>query len=870
MVRKHRGATVIVLLTLLTATCTPFTAPQSSQKPSAPLGPQALLSSQTREQYLEQLMGQLSVEHMHFVNVGVVGKVLAVQGSRLKLAVDPLQISVNGQPAKTPWVPSFERSGVIAVDVPSSAILAPGSDLLSLLGEQVIVGGAPPSGGRMTALEVLPMPALASTTNSVPTSPTPGASTLERPTRLVADWAPRPGGAASSSSTANFKFIDHEGFKLGYNADKYFGPSQCGGPQSLIPAFTIHLQAAMGLWGDFVWPMQVGLSRAPTGQLAVSANPSGSGTANVGAGVVVGLSVELSFPCLPGAPSINYGITGVPIDLLPGFKPGPSPGPVTINAQPGYTVGLTAPAPLDGQTIPSPTQPSQLSRTCGGLTVGFNSGAGQTTKSQGSSQSAGQADIGIELCVSLTVRGAPVNFNTLDASGTSQTVATQAIFAPMTPLPIQVYQFAYSPIMVITDELGLSVGQRVGPGGLTGSSPGLFSPDPPHQNYLNFAVPGPFYLAGPGPWKVTAWQHLTQSLTLSDSTLDALFGKASPPVIDPDHGQILAVLPKADQNGDPAGAKLQIWSGSQWSPGPLPSTFQAMAYDPARHQVIALSEQTRSPTSAATSDQTWGWDGSSWQSLNLGNPVTMGGPASLVYEPSSQSLELVSATFVVCCGGGYAYSELPLQGSWRVVQCGYAPDPSAPWQSCGVGGAPVPTASFDQIVGLNAHTRSYPLGYDPRLQATLGWDQSGVYALVSGYWKSISGAPTLPAGSWAGAYDAADGVLWIAGYAQDGDFHLYRDDAHGGFQPVGLDPQPNSPPTAQPLPAGLSAPDDYLNGLILPNLWAFSLAYDPTGQQLLWLSYDNAQWTTPLQQSQGPAVGFVSLRATTWTFSTYS
>lgn len=305
-----------------------------------------------------------------------------------------------------------------------------------------------------------------------------------------------------------------------------------------------------------------------------------------------------------------------------------------------------------------------------------------------------------------------------------------------------------------------------------------------------------------------------------------------------------------------------------------------MAYDPARKQVIALSEHPPAVQSTyATADDSWFWSGSSWQPIQLGNPVTMPGQTSLVYDPSAQGLELVSIWPFRGGGGlsGYAHSELGLQGTWRVIQCGWAEAAlDFVWQACGISGVPVPTVSLADkkppaLPGADV------LGYDPRLHAVVGSDITGaVLALSNGYWQSLrTGALTLPGGAWAGTYDPEGQTLWIAGYAYgtDGAFHLYRDDAAGTFHEVTLT---RTPPPAPVITQGVSSQSDDLTGLILPDLWLSSLAYDPTNQQLLWVQYGSPQWTKwsdcPSSDPNycGPPEGTVSLQATTWTFATLS
>jgi hypothetical protein len=372
---------------------------------------------------------------------------------------------------------------------------------------------------------------------------------------------------------------------------------------------------------------------------------------------------------------------------------------------------------------------------------------------------------------------------------------------------------------------------------------------------------------------VTAWQELPGNFPVSYSTNQARYpGQLSQPVYDPNNRQVLAVIPDGSGTN-----RLGIWQGQQWSFSSLPPSFRAMAYDPARKQVIAVSEHQRAEraTSPEIPDDSWAWSGNAWQPIQLGTPVTMGGQTSLVYDPSAQGLELVSYFPFMGGGGlsGYAHSELGPQGTWRVIQCGYAEAASDfSWQACGIPGVPVPTVSLADKKPLPALPEADVLGYDPRLHAVIGSGPVlsfpnpavGVLALSNGYWQPIgSGAPKLPGGAWAGAYDSQ--TLWIAGYATDGGFHLYRDDTAGNFHEVTLT---RTPPPAPAIPAGLFSQSDFLTAYILPKLWLSSLAYDPSNQQLLWLEYGNPQWTQ--WSPDGLGSGTVSLQATTWTFSTSS
>ncbi|HCG01520.1 MAG TPA: hypothetical protein DEV93_13360 [Chloroflexi bacterium] len=380
------------------------------------------------------------------------------------------------------------------------------------------------------------------------------------------------------------------------------------------------------------------------------------------------------------------------------------------------------------------------------------------------------------------------------------------------------------------------------------------------------------------PTPTTAWQRLSGSVPVSYSTNQGRFlGQLPPPVADPNTGQVLAVVP--DGSGTD---RLGIWQGLQWSFSSLPTGFRAMAYDSARQQVIAVSEHQRTPqTIGPVADDSWSWDGSAWQPFQVGSAVTMYGPTSLVYDPSAQNLELVSYGPVAIepgNGPGYSHSEFGPHGNWRVIQCGasWILDVSS-WQSCGIPGVPVPTASFAGKE-FPVVPRANVLGYDPRLHAVIGIEASisgapgvsaSVMAFSHGYWQPVSsGAPALPGGAWAGTYDSIDQILWIAGYTSAGTFQAYRDDNGGGFQPLSLS---QTPPPVSAMPASVfqgSEQSDYLNGVILPLLSTSSLAYDPSSQQLLWLSYGNPQWTQWSQPGYGPPMGIVSLQATTWTFST--
>ena len=333
------------------------------------------------------------------------------------------------------------------------------------------------------------------------------------------------------------------------------------------------------------------------------------------------------------------------------------------------------------------------------------------------------------------------------------------------------------------------------------------------------------------PTPATAWQQVPGGFQLSYTLAPhAVLLLLSPPATDAHTGDVFALF-----EGPNLG--LGRWHGGQWSFSPPPVPFSSMAYDPARQQLIAVSPGTAGGAAvsiaggaAVSTADSWGWDGSTWQKLSLGVAVAFGGfPGdSLFYDASTQSLELVS----ISASEGfeaYARSELGPQGNWQVIECGsgFWTESQPTVESCGLptkNGVPTPfpwVFSGSPDAPPPAITNS-PLGYDPRLRAVIGYQpltNSTVRLLEfsSGIWQPIgAAAPSLPYGSWAGAYDSVDQTLWISGHTADGAFHLYSDDSANGFRTVTLTQTPPAPAAAASPPSA-RRPTNYWRTQSCPN-----------------------------------------------------
>ena len=394
-------------------------------------------------------------------------------------------------------------------------------------------------------------------------------------------------------------------------------------------------------------------------------------------------------------------------------------------------------------------------------------------------------------------------------------------------------------------------------------------------------------------------------------------------MIDTTHGQILEVLPGANAPNTPPTSyqdRLGIWQSGQWSFSSLPPGFRAMVYDgaPDRQEVIAIGQQAQpsQTTVPLYSDRAWKWDGKAWQPLQDGTPDTLSGPTWLVYNPSTNNVDLISygaGALEPVNAPGYVHAQLGDQGNWKVLQCGAWVDPfDGRWQSCGLPNVAVPTMSYQDTLAVT-YGHVIMLGYDPRLGTTLFYgshasacpkcgassctSSNGTGATTlelnsNGCFQPVSlGASNLPAGSWAGTFAFLDHTLWIAGYSSDGSFHLYRDDG-GGFRAVVSTATPPSspvPPQAFAESSDATIQANLLYGQILPYLWNSNLVYDPSSQQLIWLQFGNPKWTrwircrvndpNPSQSCAecvragycpGPPDGEVALQATAWTLSTVS
>ena len=382
------------------------------------------------------------------------------------------------------------------------------------------------------------------------------------------------------------------------------------------------------------------------------------------------------------------------------------------------------------------------------------------------------------------------------------------------------------------------------------------------------------------PPLATAWEQMPGGFQLSHTFPTHPYPLlVSPPVADASTGDVFVLA--IDTTFRPA---LGRWHEGQWAFSSPPARFSAMAYDPARQQVIAVAaaEGVVGPSSSfeTVGSDSWGWDGSTWQKLSLGVAVAFGmfPGDTLFYDPRTQSLELVSLGATDSGYQAYARSKLGPQGNWQIIECGtgFWPDATTV-EPCGLPtkvGVPTPfpwlfssspDASPPALLGPGGI-----LGYDPRLQAVIGYQQlnNGTGRLLgfsNGSWQPISSAaPNIPFGFWSGAYDSFDETLWIAGHTPDGAFHLYRDDVADGFRIVTLT---HSPTEGSAITTGAGAEADKLTRLIVSGAWSQSLAYDPLSQRLLWLDYADPTW------SSGPfrdcCIGAtVMLQVSTWTFST--
>ena len=353
----------------------------------------------------------------------------------------------------------------------------------------------------------------------------------------------------------------------------------------------------------------------------------------------------------------------------------------------------------------------------------------------------------------------------------------------------------------------------------------------------------------------------------------------SPPIADAHSGDAFVLA--TDTTFRPT---LGRWHQGQWAFSSPPARFTAMAYDSARHQVIAVAAAegvigASSSFETAGSDS-WGWDGSMWQKLSLGVSVAFGmfPGDTLFYDSSTQSLELVSVGATDSGYEAYARSELGPQGNWQMIECGtgYWPDTTTVGP-CGLPtkvGVPTPfpwlfssspDGSPPALLGPGGI-----LGYDARLHSVIGYQQlnngtSRLLAFSSGSWQPIkSAAPNVPFGFWSGAYDSSHQTLWIAGHTPDGAFHLYKDDVADGFRDVTLT---QSPTGASAIATGAGAEADKLTNGIASEAWSQSLAYEPSSQELLWLEYGDPKWSPgPFQDCCIGAT--VTLQVSSWTFTT--
>lgn len=412
---KPKRPTAVVVAWLIALAFSACNSPAPTASPSqSPLGPNALGADSTAREYVNQLMDRLSVKELQPTTVGVVGTVIAAKQNELRLSITPLVASVNGIVAASSYIPKYEQAGTLVVRVPPEARVPAGTVVADLLGQEVIVVGAAPPRGSMTAEAVLPV-GLKATTAGAPSLSTFARRTTSLATglmvRTMSSVASAPAAVSPAPSTVIERWTDKVGGEWDPPEKEWDVPPQLLGGIAALPgnpcgvSVALRAQFFIGAQASLDYPFVVTLRRLPTGQLGLAAVPqAGNPTFSAKVGLSIGLDLHVAYKCL----GINFdmALSGIPIV-----------DPLLVNV-------ITDPPPLQGMTA----VPTELH--CYQATLGIP----RTP-----------IEIGAAICVQVSIEGAPINLTVAGA-----TAANSMIFPASYPLPIEISQLSYAPTKVFT------------------------------------------------------------------------------------------------------------------------------------------------------------------------------------------------------------------------------------------------------------------------------------------------------------------------------------------------------------------------------------------------------------------------------------